>query len=418
MRWIDSIRSRDGTVLAVVAFALFMDYFLYGMVVPLTPYSPAGAKDEAQLGLLYLGYSAGVLLLTPVCGVLADRVGRRRPMIWAVVAEAAAVALFWSANSFPIMLIARILQGMASAATWTAGLALVAEHFSHKRVQMMGIAMMGSTAGSVLGPTLGGILYDYGGYSLPFAMIAGLVAVDACARTLLLPAGGRSSEDSSQLKNILLDRSVLVAGLAVTLAAASWAIVEPLLPNHLERTAGTTAGTVGIMFTLSAVAYGLMAPVVSWVSERLGTRKTVSLGMLMTAAVLPLLAVAPGVVWAGAALCLVSIAYAFTLNPTSAELGDAVDRRGLDCYAAVYAVYNIAYSLGMMGTDAFAAAVSSKFSFLQTLLVISGLLMACIPIFLLAGAPPVEAVREHDPVDDGGSPVLVEEPAEDSQCNE
>ena len=56
-------------------------------------------------------------------------------------------------------------------------------------------------------------------------------------------------------------------------------------------------------------------------------------------------------VLSGAALCLVSIAFAFSLNPTSAELGNAVDRRGLSCYAAVYAVYNIAYSIGMIATS-------------------------------------------------------------------
>ena len=46
--------------------------------------------------------------------------------------------------------------------------------------------------------------------------------------------------------------------------------------------------------------------------------------------------------------------FAFTLNPASAELGNAVDRRGLSCYAAVYAVYNIAYSVGMMATNGLA----------------------------------------------------------------
>lgn len=114
----------------------------------------------------------------------------------------------------------------------------------------------------------------------------------------------------------------------------------------------------------------------------------------MMAAVLPLLAVVHGIIAAGAILCLVSIAYAFTLNPTSAELGNAVDRRGLDCYAAVYAVYNIAYSLGMMGTDAFAAAIADQVSFLQALLMVSALILVCVPIFLLAGAPPQEPVPE------------------------
>lgn len=33
-------------VIVVVAFVTFMDYFIYGLVIPLTPFSPAGVKSE------------------------------------------------------------------------------------------------------------------------------------------------------------------------------------------------------------------------------------------------------------------------------------------------------------------------------------------------------------------------------------
>jgi len=43
----------------VVAFSLFTDYFLSGMVMPLMPHSPAKIV-EGQLGLLYSGYAISV----------------------------------------------------------------------------------------------------------------------------------------------------------------------------------------------------------------------------------------------------------------------------------------------------------------------------------------------------------------------
>jgi hypothetical protein len=59
---------RGGTVLAhtaagsrivgAVAFALFTDYLIYGLLIPLTPYSPARATSEAELGLLRLASSS------------------------------------------------------------------------------------------------------------------------------------------------------------------------------------------------------------------------------------------------------------------------------------------------------------------------------------------------------------------------
>ncbi|HEY9867986.1 MAG TPA: MFS transporter, partial [Candidatus Obscuribacterales bacterium] len=322
-------------------------------------------------------------LITPFCGVLADRLGYRLPMLWGVLAEAGATALFCWAGDFPLMLVARVLQGAASACTWTAGLAFIAEHFAARRVEMMGLAMVGSTAGSVLGPTVGGTLFDSGGYALPFVVTGVMVAVDACLRFLFLPAG-RGGTARVPLATIISDRAILAGALAVGMAAAGWAVVEPLLPNHLERTVGATAGTIGMMFAISTLVYGAMAQVVSRATDRFGVRPTICAGMLMMAVALPMLALAHGVWMAGLALCLVSMAYAFTLNPASAELGNAVDRRGLDCYAAVYAIYNIAYSLGMLSIDAFAATIANRLPFVQALLIVSGLLVGSIPVLLLA----------------------------------
>jgi len=157
-------------VVGVVAFALFMDYLIYGLLVPLMPYSPAQATSEAQLGLLYGGYSAGVLLATPLFGYFGDRIGYRLPMIYGVLLSATALALFALAPNLYLLLLGRLFQGTAAAASWTAGLALIAEHYPEKRVEMMGYALMGSTAGSLLGPLIGGSLYEAGGYSLPFAV--------------------------------------------------------------------------------------------------------------------------------------------------------------------------------------------------------------------------------------------------------
>ncbi len=80
---------------------------------------------------------------------------------------------------------------------------------------------------------------------------------------------------------------------------------------------------------------------------------------------------------------MVSVCYAFMLNPTSAELGNAVDRRGLSCYAAVYAIYNIAYALGQMAASGFASASASRLSFFQVLLCVSGAMIVFIPVLLL-----------------------------------
>jgi len=390
---------REWKVLGVVAYALFMDYFIYGLVVPLTPYSPVGAMSEDRMAVLYGSYAAGVLLATPVFGYLGDRLGLRRPMIMGVVLSAMATLLFWFAPSYPLLVLARVCEGSASAASWTAGLALVAENYPTRRVEMMGYSLVGSTAGSILGPLAGGMLYEFGGFSLPFMVTAALVAVDAAMRLFLVPADRAAAGASPPLKMLLTDRAILIPAMAVVLAAFGWGIVEPLLPNQLARY-GVTPTVVGLIFTIATIAYGFSAPVVSWVSNRMPIRRVIAGGVVAMALSLPLLGLTTNVVLAGLALCLVSIAFAFTLNPTSAELGNAVDRLGLSCYAAVYAVYNIAYSVGMMATDALASAAAEILSNFQILLCAGAFLLLCVPVLLL-----------KDPAAPGTAPASRDQPA-------
>ncbi len=363
---------------------------MYGIVGPLTGYAPAKVSGEQQLGILYGGYAAGVLLSTPIFGHLGDRYGCRKPMVIGVFLMLLAIGLFSIGNSFSVLFVARLLQGASAAASWTAGLAFVAEHYVEKRVQMMGLAMLGSTSGSVIGPMLGTWLYDLGGYYLPFVVVAALVLCDLCFRLFLLPKSNAADRAQTDLQALLFDKSVLVAAVAVALSASSWGLIEPLLPVHLEKTLHAPAKVMGPMFTCATIAYGVMAPVVSLASERFSIKNTICLGMLLMAVTLPFLSLGTSPILTGFMLCLTSMSYAFVLNPTSAELGNAVDRKNMSCYAAVYAVYNIAYSLGMMSADTFAATIATQIPFCYSLLCMSSILILFLPLVLKAVADPEE----------------------------
>jgi MFS transporter, DHA1 family, solute carrier family 18 (vesicular amine transporter), member 1/2 len=151
---------KDWRVLGVVAYALLMDDFIYELVVPLIPNTPVGKLSDDRMALLYGAYVLGVLLATPCFGYLGSRFGCKRIMLVGVSLSSATVALFWWAPSYDLLQVARFCQGAASAATWTAGLALIAEHYVKDRVAMMGYALVGNTAGSMLGR---GELFQLGG---------------------------------------------------------------------------------------------------------------------------------------------------------------------------------------------------------------------------------------------------------------
>jgi MFS family permease len=148
---------------------------------------------------------------------------------------------------------------------------------------------------------------------------------------------------------------------------------------------------IGIIFTVSASVYGLSAPLVGRVSERIPIQRVIGLGTIAMAATLPFLALFKGVILVGVTLSLVNISYAFMLNPASGELGDVVDRSGMSCYSAVYAVYNISYSIGMLATAALASAAARLLNFWGVLLCASAILLLSVPL-LIKGGPPRRVV--------------------------
>jgi hypothetical protein len=126
--------------------------------------------------------------------------------------------------------------------------------------------------------------------------------------------------------------------------------MEPLMPRRLAGF-GLSPALIGATFTTASVLYALSARFVSQASARVPVKRVVAFGSAAMATSLLLTGLAPNAIPAAAGFCLLSVSFAFTLNPSTAELGNAVDRLGLACYAAVYAIYNIAYALGMLGSS-------------------------------------------------------------------
>ena len=379
-------------MIGVIAFALFVDYFLYGVVTPLAAHSPAAITGEEQLAVLYGAYALSVLLITPLCSYLGNRIGLRATILCGAILGLCTAALFMVADNFFLALAARLAQGAASAAVWTAGLALIAEYHVEDRVQMMGYAFTGSTAGSVLGPVLGGVLYRAGGYRLPFAITAVLGLIEVCLLMWFVPAPQAQPRRAGGIRALLTNRSVAMSALAVALAAFAWGVIEPLLPPRLSRL-GAAPEAVGLMFTVSAVAFGFCARLVEWACVRLSVRKVILLGTIAMAAAIPVLAVFQQIALIGAALCLINCVFAFMLNPASAELGNEVDRAGISSYSAVYAVYNVVYSVGMMGATALASLAAPALGFSRALLCASAVLILCAPLLIMGDLSRVSSVE-------------------------
>ena len=72
-----SMSRAQTTALFVVAFAIFTDMLVYGLVVPVLPsYAQSLGASQTAIGLLFGSYAIALFLCTPIFGVVSDRVGR------------------------------------------------------------------------------------------------------------------------------------------------------------------------------------------------------------------------------------------------------------------------------------------------------------------------------------------------------
>src|SRR4051812_9832719 len=95
-------------------------------------------------------------------------------MLFGMLSLATCSILFGVATTYWQLVAARIAQGAAGGASWTLSLAMLADRFGSgpKLGVVMGTVLSANTLGSIVGPLVGGFLYQYWGYVAPFVFCA------------------------------------------------------------------------------------------------------------------------------------------------------------------------------------------------------------------------------------------------------
>ncbi|KAJ1974841.1 hypothetical protein H4R35_003427, partial [Dimargaris xerosporica] len=126
----------------------------------------------------------GLMFGSLVFGWVSDRYQIRQvPMCIMLAILAIATILFGAGQTYWQLIVARIAQGMSGGGTWAIGYAMVGDVFPPSKVIMLvGTISACALVGSLVGPTVGGLLFDAGGRMAPFIFGGGLVFFDLLAR--------------------------------------------------------------------------------------------------------------------------------------------------------------------------------------------------------------------------------------------
>jgi len=160
-----------------LGFAVFVSMLGFGLVMPLLPiYARDFGATGTQLGFLTASFAIARLITTFPGGWLADRAGRKKPVILGLLAYSAVMSLYGFSQDVNQLILLRGLQGLASGIVWPVISTMVVEMvLPRDRSKAMGLHEMMHFLGMVIGPALGGVLAGLFTIAIPF-LVCGILA--------------------------------------------------------------------------------------------------------------------------------------------------------------------------------------------------------------------------------------------------
>ncbi|HEY6033853.1 MAG TPA: MFS transporter [Kofleriaceae bacterium] len=291
---------RLGPTTSFYLLASIILFFLAGSSAPTPLYAVYQAEwgfSPITITVVFGIYAVAVLAMLLVVGSLSDHVGRRPVLLVATLVQAATMIVFATAHGVPALIVARIMQGLATGAA--AG-AIGAGMIDLDRARGTTANAIAPLLGTATGALLAGVLVQFlpAPTVLVYAVLAGIYVVQFvgvlrmpetvtprpgalaslrphlrvparlhAAMWIAMPAlvaawalaGFYGSLGPLLVRRLLASQSVMLGGLALFVLAASGAAAVYLMRERPARSMlaiGTVALAGGVALTLAAIPTG------------------------------------------------------------------------------------------------------------------------------------------------------------------
>lgn len=395
-----------------ILFNGLSSYFLSMMMLyQMSPFFQLYAEETthisgATVGVIFAVLPTSSFFFSPLAGLFIVRVGPPVALWSGLVLLALSTLMFGMSRSVEGWIFWRAVQGAASAPIYTGTAVMFATTFAAPGEFAKVSAWQESIAnvGYAVGPLLGGFLFDWGGFTAPFAVSAVIHLLltfmsflslkkrmtvrevrDDKVEPLLDENGtptdiGDCSETSEPTETVEATEMLTTYNLlllpAVIIIPGFFGALEPVLGSHWRRSLGDLcSGTIGMMLVLMAVPSTLLALVVPSLMEKFSGLAVLRVGVALTAAGSVLIGLSdpdamdgPLAPWAfslepGSAaswivqivlLCVLSSGWSFALTPLMPDMMESTadyvaESRGIDRQAAMEAVATAVSSFASMG---------------------------------------------------------------------
>lgn len=374
---IRTLTRRQNLILGCLAMAELTSQMCLSIMAPFFP-SEASEKGVSSTlsGWIFAMFALVQFVVSPLFGRLIPHFGSRLLIVTGQLLGGGCIILFGFLDRIgtadnntafvAYCFILRIILAIGCTASTTSGFAVTATVFPNHIATIFGLLETATGLGMMIGPAFGGILYEFGGFTLPFVLLGALMILTVPLHMLWLP----STDDvhvgvrSVSLLHILRIPAIVVVCFAVIIAALVWSILDPTLAPHIQSSeSDISSSLLGLVFLLLSAFYAVSSPVWGWLADRMSNcTPMLAGGFLLSGVGLLILGPSPWLSFIGytesneplwlniISLTILGISISLSLVPTFDKILDAVEKAGIEESFAVYSVvagiWSSCYALG------------------------------------------------------------------------
>jgi MFS family permease len=351
---LNDLPTKKGAVLApflllcLIGFAAFFSSYLRIPVMPL--FAATMGASPAEVGSINGAFMLTAGLLSIPAGLIADRIGRKLPIVMGLLAAAASSLLVTLCHQPGEMAWAYVFFGIGLAALAPGMLSLVADVIPS---QKLGLAYGWYTTviyiAMTLGPAAGGYLATVLGLRQVFVVSGVLLVGVAILALLLLPSGPPRHKADVHVAiaasfQLLRNRHLLACLLATAGSCVGFGVFFTFLPLYAAGK-GFDPAQAGLVFAAQAITNVFGRVPLGKVADRVERRTLISCGLLCLAGALIALGQVDSLPMLVVCSVGIGIGMALTFTALGALIAEMVPalQRGL-----AMGMYNSCVFLGMM----------------------------------------------------------------------
>jgi DHA1 family multidrug resistance protein-like MFS transporter len=278
----------------ILNLSLVSGFVIVGLSIisPVLPdYAGSFNISTELVGWAVAAFAAARMVMDIPAGVLADRFGRKRNMIFGLILVVLSSIAGGTAESYSWLIFARVAEGLGSAFYVTSATTWVAQVSAGEyRGRYMSLYSGLLFAGAAFGPTIGGYAAEhFNSLRAPFFAYAlfafiGLMATLPLKEPVDTAQAARAKVSVRDVPSVLLNGPFMLVNLSVlALFFLRSGVRSTLVPLYASHNLGLTPGRIGIVLSVAAIVTAALTFPSGWLSDKVGRKRPIMACLLLSA---------------------------------------------------------------------------------------------------------------------------------------